>query len=806
VKARIIIAIIISLLLIPAIPTIKVESASPGWIIDGDTVYIDDANVYLSATPHTLASSGWVEFQLLSKNYEGPIDVVWGFNTAEGMKPGRPQVWAENVPHEKYNLVEGEASDTITISEIISFTKLNWASFSGDPDIGNNNNTYLYEVTISAPEEPNGTLTLVVAFNSYDLQGDSVTITYNYTTQIRQYYIDYYDDWKPLELPIVTLNIEWKGADKWRLLEVDTPIVKDTLYRVRMWVEIPFGGIDGVTGKYSFAVKPSHETFREAVRNGHLYFLDPWWDSSWLYKKKITFDNSASTENLINFPVLIHLDDTNIDWTHVQNAGQDIRFTDSDESTELDFEIERWDDTNDAWLWVEVPQIDLGSTTDHIYMYYGNAGASDGQDVSGTWNDNYLLVTHSQDDPDTSHISDSTINNNDGVKFAANEPIEINGQIGKAQDYDGTDDYVDPPNLGLTPENLTLEAWIKLETGKVGWLLAKAVNTGWARDWSLYIGTGLLIQFWFGNNNPDAVNLNTAGGLISAGTWAYITATRDGSDARIFIDDTEVASVGYAFTPTDKGHDAVIATRRPTPHAGRYFIGIIDEVRISNVARSGEWIEAQYLSMTEAYVTFAGEEDVPLPEPPSSFTLTAVSDNQVDITWVKDPTATNTEIRREINEYPTSRTDGVQVYYGAGESVSDTADEVGLELDKSTYYYRAWSENVIGWSLDYAQDYIGGENMGALASALGSLSTVGLTWLALLAVVGISGLAFWKPMAPIFMILAAMSMMLGLSWYDVHATELGMGISLGLIAYSIVCLGLTYRVIFQARPAETEAE
>lgn len=64
------------------------------------------------------------------------------------------------------------------------------------------------------------------------------------------------------------------------------------------------------------------------------------------------------------------------------------------------------------------------------------------------------------------------------------------------------------------------------------------------------------------------------------------------------------------------------------------------------------------------------------------------------------------------------------------------------------------------------------------------------------ALVLLSVLAFWRPVAPLFMILAGLSMMLGLYWYDVYTDVTGMGFSLGLIAYSIMCLGYTFKVIF----------
>ena len=55
-----------------------------------------------------------------------------------------------------------------------------------------------------------------------------------------------------------------------------------------------------------------------------------WYNTAWTARRKITFDNSAQAENLTNFPALVKLDSTRIDYTRTQDLGQDIRFTDSD--------------------------------------------------------------------------------------------------------------------------------------------------------------------------------------------------------------------------------------------------------------------------------------------------------------------------------------------------------------------------------------------------------------------------------------------------------------------------------------------
>ena len=81
---------------------------------------------------------------------------------------------------------------------------------------------------------------------------------------------------------------------------------------------------------------------------------------------------------------------------------------------------------------------------------------------------------------------------------------------------------------------------------------------------------------------------------------------------------------------------------------------------------------------------------------PSNFTLTYISDSQVDLAWTKAVGTENTLIRAASGHVPVDRTDGYQVYYGDGESHSDTALTLA---SPEIVYYRAWGETAGGsWS------------------------------------------------------------------------------------------------------------
>lgn len=66
------------LLVILCIASIGTAAAlGEDWIIDGDKVYIDDVNAYISAEPHTLTNSGYLNVTVISKGYSGNVDLAF---------------------------------------------------------------------------------------------------------------------------------------------------------------------------------------------------------------------------------------------------------------------------------------------------------------------------------------------------------------------------------------------------------------------------------------------------------------------------------------------------------------------------------------------------------------------------------------------------------------------------------------------------------------------------------------------------------------------------------------------------------
>jgi hypothetical protein len=98
-----------------------------------------------------------------------------------------------------------------------------------------------------------------------------------------------------------------------------------------------------------------------------------WYDSSWLYRKSITIDNTSGTSILTNYQVQITLNSSNFDFSKTLSDGSDIRITDSDGITIIPYFIESYDSIGEtATIWVKVSSI-LSLSTKAIYIYYGNS-------------------------------------------------------------------------------------------------------------------------------------------------------------------------------------------------------------------------------------------------------------------------------------------------------------------------------------------------------------------------------------------------------------------------------------------------
>ena len=251
----------ISLVILLAL-ALGVQSLITPYTIDGDTVYIDDSNVYLGTTPHTVYGQGWVYTTFISKAYTGDIDVAYGFNTS-AIRPTAAELYDPHTVH--YN-----TSHRMWFYNVTSVASTPTAT---PIDYGNAYNTHRYTVTYQRCTQLNEETmecevwteaTAVVAFDSHETDGTNYTV-YWHTRETR------IEDYRDISDRFNSIDYSYDGKNRWWYV-TDIPVVVGETYTVRAYVVANEGG----SGKYDVAIKPSFETIPEAIAAGHFYILDPW--------------------------------------------------------------------------------------------------------------------------------------------------------------------------------------------------------------------------------------------------------------------------------------------------------------------------------------------------------------------------------------------------------------------------------------------------------------------------------------------------------------------------------------------------
>ncbi|MFA6470216.1 MAG: LamG-like jellyroll fold domain-containing protein [Bacteroidota bacterium] len=149
--------------------------------------------------------------------------------------------------------------------------------------------------------------------------------------------------------------------------------------------------------------------------------------------------------------------------------------------------------------------------------------------------------------------------------------------------FDGSDDYVsiaDANALDMTT-TYTLEAWIKPNGfSSMAGIISKYHSNG---------ANGYFIRL---SNDPPFTGIRfdefeSASGILSAGNWYHIAAVNNNGTRTLYVNGNSVSISGGPFTTNSNSDHVAIGS----DFGGRYFNGVIDEVRIWNVARTQQEIQ-----------------------------------------------------------------------------------------------------------------------------------------------------------------------------------------------------------------------
>ena len=323
--------------------------------------------------------------------------------------------------------------------------------------------------------------------------------------------------------------------------------------------------------------------------------------NQWAHWKTITIPpgNVSGSADLSNFPVLISLSaDANL-AASAQANGNDIFFTAADGITKLNHEIEYYNGgTGQFVAWVQVPVLSHTQNT-ALFMYYGNSSATSQQNPAGVWDPNYKGVFH-MSETSGSQNRDSTANTNNGAKVSASDPFPVAGQVDGAQSFNGASDQVDVPNsAALNDYPMTISLWTKTGQNCSGaglcTLVGKYAGSS-LNGYSLHLDGTHLKVWYFGNSGnytyPGGNGMDA--GVIADNATHYVVFMIGGSGASIYVDNRLEASQTWTGAPTATSSPRdLYFGNNPTP-GGLYYNGVLDEIRVSNITRSTDWMTTEY--------------------------------------------------------------------------------------------------------------------------------------------------------------------------------------------------------------------
>ncbi len=355
--------------------------------------------------------------------------------------------------------------------------------------------------------------------------------------------------------------------------------------------------------------------------------------SGWLHSKDFTLNASASganiTTDVANFPVLIRLNASHLAvFQQAAANGADIRFTNST-GGHLSYQIDRWSFTpgdTSAAIWVLADQVTAG-ISNTVRMFWGNGSATDRSNGSNVFSpsNGYLGVWHMGNpvgDPQTTVRPNAALPGTNDAAPVNFTPTHVpkTGAVGMADtlerinnNTDGTSDYFSLGNgFDNFNGNATLSMWVypvfPVANQFVQFVAigngAPALPAGNNTIWFGRRGSGTASQqddisyeVYGGNSSGGRLDATTTAGALVQNQWQYVSVTLSGVSKRIFRNGVSVAGP----TNSTQALRDTMRTRNVigwSDFADATLRGMVDEVRVSKVARSVDWVSLEYTTQT----------------------------------------------------------------------------------------------------------------------------------------------------------------------------------------------------------------
>jgi len=329
-----------------------------------------------------------------------------------------------------------------------------------------------------------------------------------------------------------------------------------------------------------------------------LAHADSWFHPDWKHRQQVRIQEGffVTTEDLKEFPVLIQVaapDNRALQDAHP--TGKDIVFTADDGVTPAPHEMEESpaDGRRRYVCWVRAPILHVDRDT-RLYMYYGNPGFTGDSRASEVWRNGYAAVWHMNgaERDGTLAFADSTGNGNHARGQGKAMPAAA-GQVAGAVEFgpSGLLKVPHAPSLDFSNQtSFTVEAWVRLANAPRATF--GLITKGGFFGWNLYHHDTGRWQAAVSDDARSRGNKIFAYHPTSGRTdWAHVAAVYEAPQRllRLYVDGVQrTHASAEAMSNYQSKSDLVIGPGFSSPEARL----LMDEVRVSVVARSADWLAA----------------------------------------------------------------------------------------------------------------------------------------------------------------------------------------------------------------------
>jgi hypothetical protein len=324
-------------------------------------------------------------------------------------------------------------------------------------------------------------------------------------------------------------------------------------------------------------------------------------------RKLIRIDPTAINSTLTDFPVWIDLTDADL-GAHAQADGRDIHFIAADSTTPLDYQIQSWQASR-LQAWVRVPTLSASAAT-LIYVYYGDPATAVTPNAAGVFQSGFAAVWHLDDAAPATAVADATGTHPGSPSLST--ATSATAQLGRGLSFTGSTDSISfqNPLTGSMPH--TISVWVNQPTINhsspivvMGTGMQDQARWLYAHHTSPAVAIGYYADDWLSSADIDGAG------------WTLLHWVSEGANGKnhLYRNGVEITGSPMTITGVATMGTAGLIGHAPEPGFGNNMRleATIDELRIATVARSADWIAAEYANQSSPnlFYTVGAQEGAP---------------------------------------------------------------------------------------------------------------------------------------------------------------------------------------------------